>query len=113
MKKLILLSALCISTFMFSQKVENKKLEISKTKLLKVKVLSDLITNLPKSETIISYEMVYKSEGKVVSAAKKVDDLIKEITEKVDTKSSIYLDIKCKNSNGKMMSYVYSVFVSP
>lgn len=94
---------------MFSQKVENKKMEITKTKLLEVKVLSELITDLPKSETIVSYEMVYKSSGKIISVAKKGDESIKKIIETIDAKSSIYLDLNLKTQK-KRLKAIYILF---
>jgi hypothetical protein len=93
MKSLLLMFFFLVSGMIFSQKKEVVKM--TRTQLNKVNLLSELVKIQAKNPKAISYEVLAKVRGKLVSTEARGDSLssnVKAIFNGADVGSKIYFD---------------------
>ncbi|HRG00661.1 MAG TPA: hypothetical protein PKZ75_06065 [Bacteroidia bacterium] len=94
MKNFLIIVFFLISGVIFSQKKETFKL--SRTQLSKANLLSELVKYEMNGSSYVSWELVAKSNGKLVSVACKGDTIsamVNNIFKNADIGSKIYFDI--------------------
>ncbi len=109
MKNYLILFSLLISVFSFAQTKSKDAVSIKKVKLMEVKLLSDLVSDVVKDKAFL-IEVSGKVGGKLLLAQCKsnvLNDEVKNILKNVDAGSKIYMDVKAEDKNTKVKSYVF------
>lgn len=110
MKHFITLILIVVPFLIFSQ--DKIEIKIKKSKLSEVKTLNELLIDLPADAKIIVFEM-YNSNGSKSSTVRGNDGVIdsKKTTFFKNTKpeSLVYIDLKYKESNGRIVAQSYKI----
>ena len=102
MKNLLIVCFFLISGIAFSQKKETLKL--NRSQLSKANLLSELVKYDAKGSNYVSWEVVAKANGKLVSAVCQGDSisaLVSNIFKNADIGSKVYFDISTSPDKAK------------
>ncbi len=109
MKNYLIVFLLFISVFSFAQSKSKSVISVKKTKLIEVKLLSELVTDIEKDKAI-AIEVTGKVGGKLMLAhckSNELNDEVMNILKNVDAGSKIYIDVKAEGQNTKEKSFVF------
>lgn len=117
MKNLVLIICLLLSSIGFSQTKKNdaKVTKIKKSALVEIKNVKELAESLPTGATVLAFELTGKGHGdkllQTSSTGEEIDEASRNLFKKIVPKTKMYVDIKYKASDGKVIGETFVVRV--
>jgi hypothetical protein len=117
MKNIALIVCLLLSSLGFSQtkKSNAKEIKMKKSALVEIKNVKELTEGLPAGATVSNFEITGKAIGdkllQTSGTGEEITETTKDFLKNILPKTKMYVDVKYKAADGKVLSGTYVVRV--